>query len=248
MRVFGSYALVYVMAGGGTYRDANRVRREITPGDCILVLPELAHYYGAPRGARWDECYITFEGPLFDLWRAAGWLDATRPVFRLDPLENWLPRFRAFAETPRGVTRVERARELAALQGLLADILETAPDGAVPPPDWLRRARWLLESNLERPYDGPAAAREAGLPYQTFRKSFARQMGMAPSRYRAARVMEAAQGLMRHGNLTNAEIADRLGFADEGHFSKRFKSVTGQTPRAFRQSLRARGENNAPQG
>ena len=42
-------------------------------------------------------------------------------------------------------------------------------------------------------------------------------------------------------------VADRLGFADEGHFSKRFKSVTGETPRAFRYGLRARGEK-APQG
>jgi AraC-like DNA-binding protein len=248
MRVFGSYALVYVVAGSGSYRDARRAQQNIAAGDCILVLPELAHQYGAPRGARWDEYHIIFEGPLFDLWREAGWLDASRRVFRLEPLELWLPRFQSFADAPRATTQPAIAREVTALQDLLADIFETAPRDEAAPPHWLQRACRELELNLEKPYDGRAAASAAGLSYQAFRKSFARETGVSPSRYRAVRVMEAARALMQHGNLTNAEIAARLGFADEGHFSKRFKGVTGQTPRAFRQSLRAPRENNVPQG
>lgn len=248
MRVFGSYALVYVVAGKGTYRDARRVQHEISPGDCILVLPELAHHYGAMRGERWDEYHIIFEGELFDLWRAAGWLDAGRVVFRLEPMEEWLPRFRAFAEAPRAASRAQRAREVTELQRLLADILATAGDEQSSTPGWLQRACRVLEQDFEKPYNGHAAASAAGLSYQAFRKGFAREMGVSPARYRAARVMEAARSLMQHGNLTNAEIAGRLGFADEGHFSKRFKSVTGQTPRAFRHCLRAPREMTVPHG
>lgn len=248
MRIFGSYALVYVVAGSGFYRDARRAQCKIEAGDCILVLPELAHHYGAPRGARWDEYHIIFEGPLFDLWRAAGWLDESRRVFRLVPLEMWLPRFAAFADSRRGASSSARAHEVAELQILLADILQTAPPDETAAPHWLLRARQSLEQNLEKPYDGAAAAHAAGLSYQAFRKSFKREMGISPARYRVAHVMEAARALMQHGNLTNAEIAQRLGFADEGHFSKRFKGVTAQTPREFRQSLRAHGENATPRG
>ncbi|HEX8551862.1 MAG TPA: AraC family transcriptional regulator [Abditibacteriaceae bacterium] len=239
MRVFGRYALVYVVAGGGTYRDARRVRRDISAGDLITVLPELAHQYGPTRGGRWDEYHLIFDGPLFNLWRRAGWLDETRLVRRLEPVEEWAARFQEFSDSPRALDSGGQAREIASLQILLSDILATnaAPQNSVP--DWLQRACNALELNLELPYDGEAVARAAGLSYENFRKAFARVVGASPSRYRAARVMDAACALMQHGNLTNAEIARRLGFADEGHFSKRFKSVTGQTPREFRQSLRA---------
>jgi AraC-like DNA-binding protein len=49
------------------------------------------------------------------------------------------------------------------------------------------------------------------------------------------------RGILRSANreerLPNKEIADRLGYCDEFHFSRRFRQVTGQTPRAVREAF-----------
>lgn len=75
MRVLGSYALVYVVGGGGEYSDARGTRRQVSEGDLIWVFPDIPHAYGPARGGRWDEIYLVFDGPVFDLWRQRGLLD-----------------------------------------------------------------------------------------------------------------------------------------------------------------------------
>ena len=52
----------------------------LTTGDVVLVLPERAHWYGPGRGRTWDELYLVFDGPVFDLWRGTGVLDEAHPV------------------------------------------------------------------------------------------------------------------------------------------------------------------------
>jgi len=42
---------------------------------------------------------------------------------------------------------------------------------------------------------------------------------------------------MQGGNLTDRQIAERLGFCDEFYFSRRFKQLTGRSPRQFREEL-----------
>ena len=49
--------------------------------------------------------------------------------------------------------------------------------------------------------------------------------------------MDRACELMAQGRLSGKEIAAKLGFFDEYHFSKRFKQVTGFSPTAFRQRV-----------
>jgi len=39
---------------------------------------------------------------------------------------------------------------------------------------------------------------------------------------------------MQNRSLKDRQIAESLGFCDEFYFSRRFKAVTGQSPRQFR--------------
>lgn len=55
MRVFGKYALVYLLDGQGVYLDANQYRRNVRAGDLLILFPELAHSYGPLRGDPWVE-------------------------------------------------------------------------------------------------------------------------------------------------------------------------------------------------
>ncbi|MEM9500995.1 MAG: AraC family ligand binding domain-containing protein [Pseudomonadota bacterium] len=64
--------LVYVTLGHGSCRDERGVDLPANAGDAILVFPGIEHWYGRPRGESWDEFYLVFEWPVFDLMAVFG--------------------------------------------------------------------------------------------------------------------------------------------------------------------------------
>ncbi len=231
MRVMGSYALVYVLAGGGRFTDALGCRKEICEGDLVLIFPDVAHTYGPPRGGHWDEIHIVFEGPVFDLWRAGGILREEKPVYHLEPVDYWRSRFEQIVEP--NLSSLERVCRLqSALAAALTDY-QRSPVSARNEA-WLAQARALLDAKIGEPVYVDDVARRLGVSPETFRKKFARLAGMSPWRYRTRQVIERACQMVHEGELTNKEIAGILGYNDEFHFSRRFKHVTGRSPAQFR--------------
>lgn len=247
LRVYGSYAVMCVLRGDGEYVDANGLRHRLRPGSVVTVFPELAHSYGPPRGRHWDEIYLTFDGPSFDLWRETGLLSPTRPVARPPRSGEWPERLRALigeiAATRPQALLPTRVAQMQRFLGLLGELLPDAAAGEPESrPDWLARACALLETDLGLSVDLADAAAEAGMRYETFRKRFQRAMGVSPARYRMQKRLQAAQELLRYSpQMTNRQVADALGFSDEFHFSRRFARTVGQTPSAFRAAPGRRG-------
>jgi AraC-like DNA-binding protein len=247
LRVYGSYAVMCLLRGAGHYRDSSRQSIDLQAGDAVVVFPERAHRYGPRRGQpAWDEFYITFDGPLFDQWREAGLLEPSRPVLRPghEILAAWAGQVQNLLER-RPVTIRERARQVADFAALLGDLLRVSESPAVPPgkllspasPAWLAQAQQLLDTDLGSELPPATVAAAVGLSYETFRKGFREAVGTTPAHYRALRRIEAAQALLRYTpGITNREIAETLGFADEFHFSRRFTQITGVTPRFYRQN------------
>ncbi|MEO0880424.1 MAG: AraC family ligand binding domain-containing protein, partial [Pseudomonadota bacterium] len=120
-RILPHFTLVYVLDGGGAYEDETGLRLEVGPGDAILVYPGLEHWYGPGEAGRWDEIYLVFEGPVFDLWRAQSCLDPAKPVIHLQPKEFWIDRIKkAIGENNQG-DPVKMLEEAIRLQALLAE-------------------------------------------------------------------------------------------------------------------------------
>jgi AraC-like DNA-binding protein len=226
MRVLGSYALVYLLAGGGHYADANGCRQRVGAGDLLVLFPDLAHTYGPEPGGRWDEIYLVFEGPVFDLWRQSGLLTPSRPVHHLEPVRWWQQRLAGVV-----APNLSTPERLALLQSVLAGALAA---GAQPEDAWLRHARALLEADMDRELYVEDVARKLKLSPETFRKKFCRLAGQSPWRYRLERLIDQACRLVHEGQVTNKEIAGQLGFSDEFHFSRRFKQITGLSPTQYR--------------
>jgi AraC-like DNA-binding protein len=71
-------------------------------------------------------------------------------------------------------------------------------------------------------------------PYH-FARRFKESTGLPPHRYVIARRIERAQQLLRGGDeLSLAQVAARVGFWDQGHFTRHFKRLIGVTPKRFR--------------
>ncbi|HEY4250052.1 MAG TPA: helix-turn-helix transcriptional regulator [Roseomonas sp.] len=78
-------------------------------------------------------------------------------------------------------------------------------------------------------------ARLAGLSLSEFVRGFRAATNETPHAYLTRRRIERAQALLRQQRaLPLAEVATMLGFADQAHFSRRFRQVTGTTPTRFR--------------
>ena len=68
-----------------------------------------------------------------------------------------------------------------------------------------------------------------------FARRFKESTGLPPHRYIIARRIERAKQVLRGGDeLSLAQVAARVGFWDQGHFTRHFKRLVGVTPRRFR--------------
>lgn len=78
------------------------------------------------------------------------------------------------------------------------------------------------------------AAARVGLDVRTLQRRFRKLVGVSPKwviqRYR---MHEAADALKQPSPPPLAELAVRLGYYDQAHFSREFKAVVGTAPRAF---------------
>lgn len=244
MRVLGTYGLVYLLEGEGWFLDAVHRSAALVPGDLIFLFPELPHSYGPPPGGAWRELFIHFQGPAFDCWRGAGILNPERPVHRVTPVENWLPRLEAFvrgAAMPTAATSTGRVCDflklLAAVAeaGATASVSHAAPEAAA---GWVDRVRDLLDDDLNEGLDLERVARVMGVSQSTLRHRFKAETGESLTQYRTRKRLLAAAELLRTTNLSNRAIARRVGYGDEFQFSRRFRQVMGVTAGEVRRASR----------
>jgi AraC-like DNA-binding protein len=74
----------------------------------------------------------------------------------------------------------------------------------------------------------------AGLSKGYFQRAFKEQFGVTPIALQRQLRVEAAKNLLLTSDLLIAEIARRVGFADQYFFSKTFSKLAGITPSAYR--------------
>lgn len=237
MRRLGHFALVYLFEGHGRYEDQRGVKRDLSGGDCFLVFPDIPHHYGpVDDGRDWNEFYVVFEGPVFDLWRREGLLLEEDAFFRLEPNYLWLKRFREVVDQKAIPSPQSSLSDISRLQVLLADILGCQASALIGNDEsaWLQQAYALIEdAGASRP-DYHAIARKLGVSYDVFRRRFARLSGHSPGRYHQVRVVDRACSLLCKTRLTHEEIAEQLGFCDAFYFARAFKQVTSTSPKQFR--------------
>lgn len=102
----------------------------------------------------------------------------------------------------------------------------------------MARIRDYLRSHYGQDITVDALAREAGLSRVHLTRAFARQFGVPPHIYLNAVRLERAQSAMLAGQGL-AEVAAACGFADQSHFSRRFKGSVGLAPGAWLRQMKA---------
>jgi len=153
------------------------------------------------------------------------------PASRLPELE------RALSSLERTASPLEQqqgvAELLLALHGpLKADAFAQPGDAAS-----VRRARALLDDRLEAPPTLDELSAAAGANKFVLLRRFKRQLGITPHAYAVARRLDHARELLARG-VHVAEVAARLGFTDQAHFTRAFGRNVGLTPARYARQVR----------
>lgn len=232
------YAAVWLLRGGGVYRDAQVGVVRLSPGDLVQRLPGRRHSTIGDADGRWVEIFVSFPGGLFSSLAAVGALVAEDPV--LHPgLDGRLVR-----EGERLLAALQGADETA-YPGLLAQALALVvalhdrhrrhgggrSDGSA---EAVETACRLLGEDPARPLHPRQVAQAVGLGYERFRKLFRHRVGLSPAAYRRRRRLDAARAELLGCRRSVTEVASRLGWPDVFAFTREFTREVGLPPGRWR--------------
>jgi AraC family transcriptional regulator len=113
---------------------------------------------------------------------------------------------------------------------LLLDFIHSAEQRKRPVPNWINRIRELVEDNWNEQLGLESLSAAAGVHPVTVCKYFHRHFGCTLGQYLRKLKVERALALISHGDRSLSEIAHYCGFADQSHFIRSCKQLTGFLP------------------
>ena len=91
-----------------------------------------------------------------------------------------------------------------------------------------------IQNNYGSQIDFESLANSFGLSLSYLTKLFVKCENVTPSRYLREYKINIAKHLLRNKNISISTISEELGYLDQFHFSKSFKSITGMSPSEYR--------------
>jgi len=91
-----------------------------------------------------------------------------------------------------------------------------------------------IKNNISSPLEGQIISEQFHISRKTLSAKFKAETGTTLAEYVFSERINRAEKLLRHTDISLAEIADYLGFASQSHFQTRFRVAKGCTPLEFR--------------
>ncbi len=230
-RHFEYYSISHLVEGGGWYWTPNSEPKEVVPGQGIIVSPYFMHNYGG-REQDYVEDSICFFGPAADY------------LFHNKIIRNGIIEI---GKTRRLLSIIEILKEPEATSQLRADIAllnlllelyqynrNRRKNEKYP------RIQELLKEIKHDPFKWWVVSEMAeycNLSDQQFRRLFHACTGLSPKKYIDKIKINLACEKLLSTDDSIGEIAASLGYVNQYHFSKRFKQITGTSPRQYQKSM-----------
>ena len=215
----------------GDYREqCGRRIIEYQPFTLVFHPPGLHHRDEiGPRGGRFFS--VEAEGRWMEAVRISA---APRAVAGRARRRGPVAGDAALSGTPAG-----HAGSSLTIESLAAEMLAAALRARVPEekhaPAWLGRVVDYLHAEFNRKVTLDDLSKEAGVHLsRVFRKFYRQPLGECVHRLRVL----AACRQLRDPEASLADVGAATGFADQSHFTRVFKAITGTTPGAFRAAIR----------
>ncbi len=103
---------------------------------------------------------------------------------------------------------------------------------------YVRRAIDYIYDHLHEPVTTEELAKLNGLNRSYFSRLFSKEVGIPAKRYILEAKITTAQNMMENEAYSISDIAFSLGFCSQSAFTAAFRSVTGNTPHKYRETLK----------
>jgi AraC family transcriptional regulator len=97
----------------------------------------------------------------------------------------------------------------------------------------IRRALEFMRQPLDTRITLTELADASGISRFHLSRIFKKHFGLSPIAYIERTRIERAKNLIQRAEMSLADVAQTVGFADQSHFTRRFKHYTGNTPGAY---------------
>lgn len=239
-----TYSVGLTHAGVQTFNCGGGFHASL-PGDLILFNPDQAHdgKRGAPEGFGYSMLYVPTDVVAECADREAG---IVFPRHFRQPVVRDTALARRFAQAVAALHQTgERLRAEELTRDVLAAVLvrhgESGPrrvEARAAGADRMERVRDHLQARYADDIDVRTLAAIAGLSRAHLTRAFTQHYGVPPHIYlNAIRIGKARQAMLAGAPL--ADVAADCGFADQSHFSRRFKGAMGVTPAQWLRQMRS---------
>jgi AraC-like DNA-binding protein len=233
-----SYAIGLVHSGESTFYYRGGHHR-IGAGQLALIPPGEIHSCNPEEGRSWSYrmWYIAPERMhrLAEEISGAG----SRPRFRSPiaqdgPVARHLLHFSSLLEDGSSDAGAREEALHSLLFSLLTRLGECRPPAAIAGcPSAVNRAEEYLRANIGETVSLESLASLTGLSPWHFLRLFRAAKGLPPHAFQTQLRIDLARRLLSRGEEI-ADVAYRLGFSDQCHFSRKFRQFTGATPGQYR--------------
>ncbi len=208
----------------------------VRPNEVIVIPPDAPHAYGADES--WSIMWAHCRGD--DLRHFPKLLGVTRaaPIVRLPAGAFERMEFSMiYEQLERGYTLANLIASAARLRFALAEINRQrihAHPRSRSSEDSLQQSIEWMNRNADRRVTLAELARNAGMSVPHYSAMFRRKTGFAPIDYFLRRKIQRACQLLDTTTMRVEEVAGAVGCEDAYYFSRLFKKIMGQPPRAYR--------------
>ncbi len=234
---------LYCVKGGGWAELAGRLYA-VRAGDLLVLPPAVPHAYGAHASNPWTIHWARAVGADLREYLGVLGVSARTPLLCLG---EDLQLVRLFNEVVKALEQGASFPHLLhashALAHLLALVIEYRHKRQRDSSDSVQKVAEsiiYMSEHLDEPLRISALAALANLSPAHFAVRFKEQAGCSPRDYlHLLRIHRACQ-LLRVSAFNVKEIAARLGYQDQFHFSRQFKAFQGVSPSEYRRTEAAK--------
>ena len=230
---------IYCVKGGGWAELAGRLYT-VRAGDLLVLPPGVPHTYGAHASSPWTIHWARAAGADLREYLNALGVSAEAPLLGLGEDLQLVRLFNELVNAlERGVSFPHLLHASHTLAHLLALVIEHRHERQRDSSDSVQKVAEsiiYMSEHLGEPLRVTTLAALANLSPAHFAVRFKEQTGCAPRDYlHLLRIHRACQ-LLRSSTLSVKEVAARLGYQDQFHFSRQFKAFQGVSPSEYREA------------
>jgi len=234
----GNAVFIYCVGGSGWAELAGRLYA-VRAGDFLALAPAVPHAFGAHASNPWTIHWARAAGAGVHEYLAALGVSTERPLLCIGEELQVARLFNELRKVLEGGTSFGHLLHAShTLAHLLALVIEYRQERQRENPDTVQKVAEsiiYMSEHLDEPLRVGTLAALANLSPSHFTARFKEQTGCAPRDYlHLLRIHRACQ-LLGSSTLSVKEIAARLGYQDQFHFSRQFKAFQGVSPSEYRE-------------